>query len=246
MKSETTRLRFGLIAGTLLLVLPLVPTLNLNALNPGDFLHGRYVYLPLAGLSILIAIALHLGARWRQGLLCAAGVIAVVFVPLTWSQEKQWKDDSTVFTIAHQLAPNNRPVIKNLADLRVRAALLIADQGRCNEAMPVFEEVNREFPDDWYTWAGRGICFVQSNNLAQAEDARPISRSIQERWNNGRNCAPTWGYPHWPRRIEQLPSATPGRSPGSTLVHRDDRPGASLSPRGHSPFVDEDGLFADR
>lgn len=168
---DAGRIRFGLIAGVLLLVLPLLPALNLNALNPGDFLHGRYVYLPLAGLSILIGIGMHLANRLRRVLLCAAAGLAVAFMPLTWSQEKQWKDDSTVFTTAHELAPRNRPVARNLADTRVRAALLIADEGRCSEAMPVFDEVNREFPDDWYTWAGRGICFVQMNDLVRAEDA---------------------------------------------------------------------------
>jgi len=168
---DATRVRFGLIAGILLLILPLLPALNLNALNPGDFLHGRYVYSPLAGLSLLIAVGLHLAGRLRWVLLCAAGALAIAFVPLTWSQEQQWKDDSTVFTIGHELAPHNRPVARNLADTRVRAALLIADEGRCDEAMPVFDEVNREFPDDWYTWAGRGICFVQRNDFPHAEEA---------------------------------------------------------------------------
>ena len=171
MEREAARIRFGLIAGTLLLILPLLPTLNLNALNPGDFLHGRYVYLPLAGLSILIAIGMHLATRLRWVLLCAAGALALAFVPLTWSQERQWKDDSAVFTTAHELAPQNRPVAQHLADTRVRAALLIADEGRCAEAMPVFQEVNREYPEDWYTWAGLGICFAQANDLVRAEQA---------------------------------------------------------------------------
>jgi hypothetical protein len=39
-------IKCALLIGTLLLVLPLLLTLNLNAMNPGDFLHGRYTYLP--------------------------------------------------------------------------------------------------------------------------------------------------------------------------------------------------------
>ena len=124
-----------------------------------------------AGLSLLVAIGLRLAAKLRLALLCAVGVLALAFVPFTWSQEKQWSDDSTVFAKGHELAPNNRPVARNLADTRVRAALLIADEGRCSEAMPVFDEVNREFPDDWYTWAGRGICFVRMNDMVKAEDS---------------------------------------------------------------------------
>ena len=168
---ESARVRFGVIAGVLLLILPLLLTLNLNALNPGDFLHGRYVYLPLAGLSILVAIGLRLASKLRVALLWAVAALVVAFIPLTWSQEKQWRDDSTVFTKAHDLAPNNRPVAKNLTDTRVRAALLIADEGQCSEAMPVFDEAAREFPDDWYAWAGRGICYVRMNDMVKAEDA---------------------------------------------------------------------------
>jgi hypothetical protein len=168
---ESARVRFGIIAGVLLLILPLLLALNLNALNPGDFLHGRYVYLPLAGLSILVAIGLHLAQKLRLVLLCIAGALAVGFIPLTWSQQKQWKDDSSVFTIAHQLAPNNRPVARNLTDTRVRAALLIADEGQCGEAMPFFDEAAREFPDDWYAWAGRGICYVHMNDMVKAEES---------------------------------------------------------------------------
>lgn len=168
---ESARVKFGIIAGFLLLILPLLLTLNLNALNPGDFLHGRYVYLPLAGLSILVAIGLRLAEKLRLVLLCMAVVLAVGFIALTWSQEKQWKDDSTVFMIAHQLAPHNRPVAKNLSNTRVRAALLIADEGQCSDAMQVFDEAAREFPDDWYAWAGRGICYVHMNDMVKAEDS---------------------------------------------------------------------------
>jgi hypothetical protein len=46
-------IKCALLIGTLLLVLPLLLTLNLNAMNPGDFLHGRYTYLPLAGMMLL-------------------------------------------------------------------------------------------------------------------------------------------------------------------------------------------------
>ena len=171
LESEAGRVKFGLLSGMLLLILPLLLTLNLNALNPGDFLHGRYVYLSLAGGSVLVASAVHLAQKLRPLLLATAGVVAITFVAFTWSQQKQWKDDTSVFTVAHQLAPHNRPVAQHLADTRVKAALVIADEGRCAEAMPVFDEVNREFPDDWYSWAGRGICFVHANDLVRAEEA---------------------------------------------------------------------------
>jgi hypothetical protein len=166
---ERWRFQVGLVTGSLLLFLPLLPALNLNALNPGDFLHGRYTYLPLAGLALLLALICHFGETLRMPLLVALGVVTAGFIPLTLSQERQWKDDLSVFTVAHQIAPNNAPVARNLADARVRAALLLEEDGRCREAIPVFEQVSREYPDDWYALAGLGYCFVQSNDLVKAE-----------------------------------------------------------------------------
>lgn len=168
---EAAKIRFSILAGILLLVLPLLLALNLNALNPGDFLHGRYVYLPLAGLSLLVAVVLRLAVKLRPVLLGLAGAMALAFLPLTWAQEKQWQDDSTVFTTGHQLAPHNLPVARNLTDTQVQAALLIADDGRCEEAMPVFNDALEKYSDNWYAWAGRGICLVGANDLVSAEDA---------------------------------------------------------------------------
>jgi hypothetical protein len=100
----------ALIIGTLVLVLPILLALDLPALNPGDFLHGRYTYLSLAGLMLLAATAWHLSGKLRVPLLVTAGVLAVAFGALTFSQEKVWSDDLTVFTRAHELAPHNAPV----------------------------------------------------------------------------------------------------------------------------------------
>jgi hypothetical protein len=170
-RQEAANVEYALLIGTLLLVLPILLTLNLNALNPGDFLHGRYTYLPSAGLMLLAATGWHLAGKMRVPLLCAGSLLAVVFALLAVSQDKQWKDDLTVFTVAHQLAPRNAPVAHNLANAHVQVALQQADDGRCSEAMPVFEQVSQEYPQDWYAWAGRAECFVQGNDLSKAEES---------------------------------------------------------------------------
>jgi hypothetical protein len=168
---EAANVEYGLLIGTLLLVLPILLTLDLNALNPGDFLHGRYAYLPSAGFMLLVATGWHLTGKMRVPLLCAGSLLAIVFAVLVVSQEKQWKDDLTVFTVAHQLAPRNAPVAQNLANAHVQVALQLAEDGRCSEAMPVFEHVSQEYPQDWYAWVGLGDCFVQVNNLPKAEES---------------------------------------------------------------------------
>ena len=187
-KEETLGVGTALVAGTLLTVLPLLLTLNLNALNPGDFLHGRYTYLPLAGLMLLVATLCRMAGRARPFLLCAGGALAIAFAALTFAQEKQWKDDATVFTIAHELAPQNGPVARNLADTHVQAALKLDQEGRCSDAIPVLQKVTNDYPQDWYAWAGLGDCYVQLNDLVKAEEslhrAADISRDSRaiEQW----------------------------------------------------------------
>ena len=193
---DAANVEYALLIGTLLLVLPILLMLDLNALNPGDSLHGRYTYLPSAGLMLLVATGSSLAGKMRLPLLCVGGLLALVFAGLAVSQEMQWKDDLTVFSVAQQLAPRNAPVARNLADAHVQVALQLADDGRCSEALPVFEQVSQEYPQDWYAWAGLGDCFVQVNNLPKAEqslrraaelshDARVIQQWQELRANMG-------------------------------------------------------------
>ncbi len=163
--------RLAMIIGVLLLILPLLLALDLNALNPGDFLHGRYTYLPLAGLMLLTVTWYGLLKNFRVLCLCLAASMTIAFATLTFSQEAQWQDDSTVFTTAHQLAPHNGPVARKLADTHVHEALKLEDEGRCSEAVPVFDRVLRDYPEDWFAWGGLGVCYVQLNDMPKAEEA---------------------------------------------------------------------------
>ena len=168
---EAAGVERALLLGTFILVLPILLTLNLNALNPEDFLHGRYAYLPSTGLMLLLATAWHLAEKKRAVLLFAAGLLAVAYAVFTVRQESAWKDDLTVFTVAHQIAPHNAPVALNLARAHVQVALDLDQAGRCNEAVPVFEQVTQQYPQDWFAWAGLGDCLVQLNDLPRAEQS---------------------------------------------------------------------------
>ena len=174
---EAAGVTCALAIGWLTLLLPILLTLNLNALNPGDFLHGRYTYLPLAGLMLLLATMWHLAERLRFPLLLAAGLLAIVFAVFTVKQESIWKDDLTVFTVAHEIAPHNAPVALNLARAHVQAAIALGDAGRCDEAVPTFNEVIRDYPKDWFAWAGLGQCLLELNELPKAEQS--LHRAVE-------------------------------------------------------------------
>jgi len=182
----------ALLLGTIILVLPILLTLNLNALNPGDFLHGRYTYLSLTGLMLLLATGWHLAKKWRTVLLSAAGLVAVAFSVLTMKQESAWKDDLTVFTVAQKNAPHNDPVAKNLERAHVQVALAFDEAGRCDEAVPIFEQAIQQYPQDWFAWAGLGECLFKLNDLQRAEQslrrASELSREprVTEEWQQVR------------------------------------------------------------
>ncbi len=185
--SQAIATRRAWLIGGLLTALPILPALDLNALNPGDFLHGRYVYLSLTGISLLLATAWHQAGR-RNALLAAAGLVVVAFATLTIQQEGAWKDDVALFTIAHQIAPRNAFVAQNLVNTRVKAALDLDFAGRCDEAIPVFQDVLASYPDNWFAWAALGDCQAQMNDLAAADRslrrAADISRDphVEQQW----------------------------------------------------------------
>lgn len=172
---EAANAERALLLGVLLLILPILPALNLNALNPGDFLHGRYTYLSLAGLMLAVATVWHVAGHTAKNaqivLLVAAGLVAMAFATLTVQQESMWKDDLTVFTVAHQIAPHNDPVALNLTRTHVQIALRLDEDGRCDQALPIFDEATQEYPQEWFAWAGRGECLVKLNDLPKAEQS---------------------------------------------------------------------------
>lgn len=189
---EAAGVKCALVLGSLLVMLPLLPALHLNGLNPDDYLHGRYAYLSAAGLMLLVATGWRLARKGRTLFLLGAGALAVTFAVLTVSQEPAWKSDMAVFTEGQRNAPRNVFVARNLVRAHVQEALEFDVAGRCQEAMPVFENAIRQYPEDWYGWAGLGDCLDQLNDLPRAEQAlhraADLARQprVTERWQEVR------------------------------------------------------------
>ena len=89
--------------GAVLLALPVLPLLDLRALPKGDFVHDRYLYLPVAGLGILAVMALRRLPQHRLILLAAAGAVALC----TLKASTIWQDKSTLYTQALRVAPDS-------------------------------------------------------------------------------------------------------------------------------------------
>jgi protein O-mannosyl-transferase len=71
----------------------------------------RYMYLPMIGLSIMLAWgAAEVAAksvRLRRGVLVAAGILLVIWSALTANQVSYWKDSETVFKHAIEVTDDN-------------------------------------------------------------------------------------------------------------------------------------------
>lgn len=76
-----------------------------------------------------------------------------------------------VFAAGQRNAPHNVFVARNLVRAHVQEALEWDTAGRCQDALPVFENAVRQYPDDWYGWAGLGDCLDKLNDLPRAEQA---------------------------------------------------------------------------
>jgi tetratricopeptide (TPR) repeat protein len=147
---------------------------------------------------LLLATGWHLVSKGRVVLLFVAATLTVAFGVLTVKQESAWKDDLTVFTVAHQNAPNNAPVAQGLARAQVQVALGLDEQGRCDEAVPIFKQAIEQYPQDWFAWAGLGECFVQLKDLPKAEQslrrASELSHEprVSEEWQQVRSMMGGW------------------------------------------------------
>lgn len=158
-----------------LLILPLLPALYFPALTPGDTLHDRYLYLPLAGFSILVAAALtelaatvgSRGALIRWGV---AGVLVVGYSAGTFTQQLPWANDRRLYTRAVESAPDNNTARDNLADT-------LLDSGEYDKALPIYLEVLRRDPNFWRTNYNLGLLFYKTRNYPEAE--KFLTRAIQ-------------------------------------------------------------------
>lgn len=111
----------GLLAGWLLFVIALTPTLGLVAYS-WVIASDKYVYFPAVG--ILTALAWGLGAAWtsrrlRRPLAKALLVVPVLLALATEAQGvrltlRNWKDSLTLFRHMERLAPDSAPVQGNL------------------------------------------------------------------------------------------------------------------------------------
>jgi tetratricopeptide (TPR) repeat protein len=152
-----------------IIVMPLLPVLEVRGLTVGDIVHDRYLYLPSAGLAILVALSMREMTRQlpedRRTALSAAFALGVagIFSVLTLLQQGQWANDIALYTRGVETAPANLTVRDNLAN-----ALLVANEP--DRAIPLYLEVLERNPQFWRSNYNLGYAFYKTTNYSAAEN----------------------------------------------------------------------------
>jgi tetratricopeptide (TPR) repeat protein len=126
----------------------------------------RFVYLPSAGATIALGLALAALAR-RYGLWrVAAPVIALaaVFAALTFERNRDWRSAETLWEAESRHGSNDPWVLLNLSQVRM-------GQGRLQEAVALCERGERLAPRQWGFASNRGIALATLGRTPEAETA---------------------------------------------------------------------------
>lgn len=211
------RRRAGVLAGTALLLLPLLPALHAPSLGEG-LLSERYLYLPSAGAAVLLGVALEellsrpRGAASRY---VAVGAIAACALA-TVRQNAVWRDDLTLWTEGVRQSPRSAPMLERLGNARLAAgdlagaadslsravrieperldartnlAVALGRLGRASEARHHYDAVLLRRPDDVDALVGRGWTLAAEDRLHEALASYAAALGIDPRRADAHNLA---------------------------------------------------------
>lgn len=105
------------------ILIPLLPALAFVLFPPDELVHDRYFYVPSIGASLLVALLLERVLRsprrvFGQPLRLVGGALALALglaLCTVWTS-KFWKNDSALFTRAHEIAPANSAAASGLSE----------------------------------------------------------------------------------------------------------------------------------
>jgi len=153
------------------MIVPLLPVLDLGVFRLGELAHDRYFYVPSIGAALIIALLLTSIFSSASGPLqtplptvVVGMLLAIPLALCTVHASGYWKDNLSLLTHAHEIAPENMSV-------RIDLAAGWLDLGQVDNAKELLEQLVREHPEDWLAWANLGRADYRAGNFADAEAA---------------------------------------------------------------------------
>jgi protein O-mannosyl-transferase len=135
---------FGLAAA--LIVIPVLPALAvIRIYQQGAMTNDRYLYLPSAGASLLVALTVQkVWSLERPAKVMAIVVVSLVFMTfsvVTISQQKYYQDDIAFYSRVIEVSPSDAFAMGQLGNVYL-------DQGRQDLALEQFQRASQIAPDD--------------------------------------------------------------------------------------------------
>ncbi|HWZ96853.1 MAG TPA: tetratricopeptide repeat protein [Candidatus Dormibacteraeota bacterium] len=158
-----------LLAALQWLVLPLLPVLYIRSFQRDDFVHDRYLYLPVLALSISMVLLAELLSKTRTAAQSphlpqlVLGVIVAALAATTLIQSRPWENNLALYTNAFRVAPKNSFARNNLASE-------YAARGHFLEANEVLKTLTVDRPDLWLANYNFGYSNYRLGNLDVAEE----------------------------------------------------------------------------
>jgi len=105
------------------MIIPLLPALAFVVFKPDELVHDRFFYLPSIGAALLVALCVERYLKSRQtvfgqplGVVVGALVLTLVLAAVTIRTARFWKDNHTLYTRAHKIAPENPAAASGLSE----------------------------------------------------------------------------------------------------------------------------------
>jgi tetratricopeptide (TPR) repeat protein len=150
------------------MLLPLLPVFDFVVFPQGDMVHDRYFYLPSFGAALLLALTLEKLAHGprvfgihRRLLFPVLGLVLILSYD-TAKAASYWRDNFTLFQHCYQLASHTTAA-------QVDYAVALTSRGQYGEAIPLFEQVLREHPNNYLATYGLGQALYELGLLKPAE-----------------------------------------------------------------------------
>ncbi len=162
-------------------LVPVIGILQVGSQSIAD----RYMYMPLIGLSIIIAWGIpELVVRWchqKIGLVIITGVLLLALIVRTWQQLRYWHDSITLFEHAVNVTTNNWVAQGTLG-------FSLAAEGKIVEAIIHYSEAVRINPNNEKLHYDLGFYLATEGKIAEAivhfSEAVRINPDYEEAHNN--------------------------------------------------------------
>jgi len=160
-----TNVRFGAAWFTI----TLIPSLAIRYIDGHDYVHDRYLYLPLVGLALIAAVWFSRIRFTRPGIVVAV-TLALALCWGTRTNLRVWQNNISLFSRAIEADPRN-------PDLRNDLAVAYINAHRESEAYPLLKQLIENYPDYADGYYNMGYYYQKIGNSEEAKRYYLISVS---------------------------------------------------------------------